>query len=405
MNVTTKLNFKTSLALLLSPMTMLSQSSTLPANAPARERSIAPGSGRTYNSHQVNSDRSITFRLDAPNAHRVELVTDITRDVLPLAKGEDGLWSVTTSPLPPAIYAYAFSVDGVDQPDPKNPWLKANLVSNASMVLVPDAQAKPWEPTDVPHGTVHSHLYTSRVIEGMPAKQNRYLVYTPPAYDTNATTKYPVLYLLHGWSDSEISWTQIGQANLIMDSLIGARKIEPMVVVMPLSYGEMEFVEKGINVWNDSTAILANLMHFQQALLNEILPQVESTYHVRNDRDGRALAGQSMGGLESLVIGFNHPDTFGWIGGFSSAVTVLNTKEGSTLLSNTGPGTAQPRLLWISCGTDDPLLSDNRAVTKMLTERTLSVTSIETPGGHTWPVWRDDLIRFTPLLFRNAQRS
>src|ERR1700691_514006 len=124
-------------------------------SSPIRRRPIAPTPTRLYDSHQVHADKSITFRLDAPNAQRVDLVTDIDGTILPLARSEEGLWIVTTSPLSPALYAYAFSVDGVDQPDPRNPWMKPNLLSNASMVLVPGTPAQPWELADVAHGTVH----------------------------------------------------------------------------------------------------------------------------------------------------------------------------------------------------------------------------------------------------------
>ena len=355
--------------------------------------------GRVYNSHQINPDHSITFRLDAPNARTVNLVTDITPDVLPLAKGSDGLWTITTSPLSPALYAYAFSIDGIDQPDPRNSWVKYSLVSNASMVLIPGTPAKPWEPSAVPHGIVHSHVYTTAVVEGLPASQSRYAVYTPPDYDRDAKRPYPVLYLLHGWSDSETSWTQVGQAHFILDALIASGEAKPMIIVMPLGYGQMSFVEGGVEVLRNPIAITANVRHFQQALLDEILPQVESIYNVRRDRDGRAIAGLSMGGLQSLLIGLNHGDKFAWIGAFSSAVSILDEGRAPEFFQNLSSGTAKPSLVWISCGTEDPFLAPNRSVITWLKQQNLSITALETDGGHTWPVWRNDLVRLAPLLF------
>jgi enterochelin esterase-like enzyme len=381
--------------------------SALPPTSPGelpRQRPTAPTLSRVYDSHQVHSDRSITFRLDAPNAQRVELVTDITSDVLPFTKAQDGLWSVTTATLSPAIYAYAFSVDGVDQPDPRNPWLKRNLISNASMVLVPGAPAEPWETTAVPHGIVHSHLYTTLAVEGLVASQSRYLVYTPPGYDAHANPPYPVLYLLHGWSDTEASWTQVGQAHFIVDALIASGKAQPMIVVMPLSYGQMSFVETNAGVWNDSAAILANVTRFQQALLSEVLPQVESSYNVRRNRNGRAIAGQSMGGLESLLIGLNNADRFAWIGSFSAAVSLFDAQQAPRLLPNLNLDAAKPKLVWLSCGTEDPLLPQNRAVATWLKQQLLPITEVETPGGHTWPVWRNNLILLAPLLFENRHQ-
>lgn len=369
------------------------------ASAPTRQRAIAPTLGRVYNSHEIHPDRSITFRLDAPHAQAVNLVTDITPDVLPLTKEAEGLWTVTTAPLSPAIYAYAFSVDGVAQPDPRNSWVKMNLVSQASMVLVPSVPAKPWEPAAIPHGTVHSHVYTTAAVEGLPANQSRYVVYTPAGYDADGERRYPVLYLLHGWSDSEISWTQIGQAHHILDALMAAGEAKPMVVVMPLGYGQMSFVESGVGVLNDPAAVLANAVHFERALLNEILTQVESSYRVRRDREGRAIAGQSMGGLESLLIGLNHADMFAWIGGFSSAVGWLDGPGSSELLRGPSSSAVMPRLVWLTCGLEDPFLAANRRVIAWLEQQGVSIAAGETAGGHTWPVWREDLVRFVPLLF------
>jgi enterochelin esterase family protein len=152
------------------------------------------------------------------------------------------------------------------------------------MVLVPGTPARPWELVAVPHGTVHGHVYTTTVVEGLPANQSRYVVYTPANYPSQPTTHYPVLYLLHGWSDWETSWTQVGQAHLIFDTLIAWGKAKPMVVVMPLGYGQMRFVQSGFGVWQDPTAVADNVRHFQEALLSEIMPQVEAGYNVRGDR-------------------------------------------------------------------------------------------------------------------------
>jgi enterochelin esterase-like enzyme len=371
-------------------------------SSPIRRRPIAPTPTRLYDSHQVHADKSITFRLDAPNAQRVDLVTDIDGTILPLARSEEGLWIVTTSPLSPALYAYAFSVDGVDQPDPRNPWMKPNLLSNASMVLVPGTPAQPWELADVAHGTVHSHVYTTAAVEGLPANQSRYVVYTPADYASQPTAQYPVLYLLHGWSDWETSWIQVGQAHLIFDALIASGKAVPMVVVMPLGYGQMRFVQSGYGVWQDPTAVAENLRHFQEALLNEILPHVEAGYNIRRDCEGRAIAGISMGGLESLLIGLSHTDQFAWIGGFSSALTHFDSLQGQALPPDLNTRTADLRRLWIACGTEDPLLAANQRSIAWLEMQGLPVTVAETPGGHVWPVWRNNLVQFAPLLFRQG---
>ena len=368
-------------------------------NSQPHPRPIAPAPDRVYNSHQVNSNHSITFRLEAPNAKTVELVSDITADVVPLVQGSDGLWAFTTSSLPPGLYSYAFSVDGVDQPDPRNSLPKPRLILGASMVLIPGQPAKPWELADLPHGAVHSHVYTTASVEGLPANQSRYVVYTPPAYDPESAVPYPVLCLLHGWSDAEIAWTQIGRAHFILDALIAIGQAKPMIVVMPLGYGQMSFVETGIDIWQNPAAITASVMRFQRALLNEVLPQVESTYKVRRDRESRAIAGLSMGGLQSLVIGLNHPDKFAWIGAFSSALAFLDDRRAAQLFPDITSGALEPSLLWISCGTEDPLLASNRNFIAWLKERDVSLTALETSGGHTWLEWRDRFVDFAQLLF------
>ncbi len=377
-----------------------------PSSSPIRQRPIAPAPSRLYDSHQINPDSSITFRLDAPNAQSVDLVSDISGAILPLTRGGDGLWSVTTARLAPALYAYAFSVDGVDQADPRNPLLKPNLISNASMVLVPGSPAQPWEAADIAHGTLHHHVYTSTAAEGLPANQSRYVVYTPPDYAWRPEARYPVLYLLHGWSDCETSWTQVGQAHLIFDSLIASGKVKPLVAVMPLGYGQMKFVRSGFDVWQDPSAVAENVSHFQRALLNEILSQVEAGYNVRRDREGRAIAGNSMGGLQSLLIGLSHTDQFAGqfssIGGFSSALTHFLSPQAPLSPPRRNANAADLQLVWMACGGEDPLLESNRRAAAWLEQQGLPVTLVETPGGHTWPVWRNNLVQFAPLLFQET---
>jgi enterochelin esterase family protein len=202
-----------------------------------------------------------------------------------------------------------------------------------------------WDVRDVPHGVVHHHVYKSSAIEGLPVGMEDYYVYTPPGYDAAAAKLYPVLYLLHGWSAVAESWLHDGQANLILDNLIAQGQAVPMIVVMPLGYGDLSFVTGGFGQWNDEAKIGNNLQRFGNALLSEIVPQVESGYRVSARREDRAIAGLSMGGGESLVIGLNHPDTFAWIGGFSSAV-MYGHFDG--VFPNLDPKIPL-KLLWVSC--------------------------------------------------------
>jgi len=271
-----------------------------------------------------------------------------------------------------------------------------NLVSAANLLTVPGDSPQPWEDANVPHGTLHHHIYTTATVLGLPENASAYFVYTPPGYDEQAKKPYPVLYLLHGWSDSDAGWSVVGRANLIFDNLLAQGKIKPMVVVMPLGYGDLSFLHTH-DVWEDSAAIDHNTDLFTKALLTEVMPRVESEYHVSKDRNDRAIAGLSMGGLESLEIGLTHTGQFAWIGGFSSAVHRL---EYANVLASLDPKTANLRLLWIACGTEDSLIKPNRKLVDFLKTKEMPVTQIETPGLHTWLVWRDNLVHFTPLLFQ-----
>jgi enterochelin esterase family protein len=185
---------------------------------------------------------------------------------------------------------------------------------------------------------------------------------------------------------------------VILDNLIAQGKARPMVVVMPLGYGDMGFVTGGSDLWNEPSRVADNLGRFRDALLGEIMPQVERGYRVSAGRRDRAIAGLSMGGGESLVIGLNHLDLFAWIGGFSAAV--LYSDLDAPLPAVGSPGVAQPRLLLVACGTEDDLIAPNRRFVAWLRSKGLEPTAVETPGIHNWPVWRDNLIHFAPLLFR-----
>jgi enterochelin esterase-like enzyme len=353
----------------------------------------------SFKSNEVHPDGSITFRYKDPAAGKVLLNLEGVDKPLTMQKDSDGLWSVVTPPLPPQIYGYGFEVDGRSQLDPKNPVVKPNLISVGNLVTVPGSVPQLWEAREVPHGVVHHHFYTSKAVKGLVDGQSEYYVYTPPSYDPKRAKPYPVLYLLHGWSDRANGWTAVGQANFIFDNLIAEGRVDPMLVVMPLGYGDMKFVTSGDAVWDDDAVIDHNVALFSQALLTEILPQVESAYHASKDRNDRAITGLSMGGLESLTIGLTHPEQFGWVGGFSSA---MGHREKDELAALSGKS-ARLRLLWVACGTQDDLITPNRRFIAWLKSKDVPVTAIETTGMHTWMVWRDNLAHFAPLLFQGKR--
>jgi len=344
-------------------------------------------------SPEVHADNSVTFRFRAPNVKEVLLAREGTERV-PMQRAEDGVWSVTTDPLEPDYYGYSFVADGVSLIDPSNALMKPNLLSNDSEVHVPGPASLPWEINDVPRGTVHHHFYRSGVV----GDYRDYYVYTPPGYDSGSTKSYPVLYLLHGFSDDASGWTAVGRANVILDNLIAQGKAKPMLVVMPLGYGAPEIVSHNAPSMRDPSLRKRNMDKFRDALFTEVIPQVEKNYRVAQDRNSRAIAGLSMGGAESLYTGLNALDRFAWVASFSSgglgddfnaAFPALDAKSGAEL-----------RLLWIACGTDDRLIAPNRKFREWLTSKGVRHTDIETPGMHTWMVWRRNLANFAPLLFQ-----
>ena len=343
---------------------------------------------------EVHSDNSVTFRFRAPNAQEVKVTREGLTDPLPMQKDESGVWTVNSPSWPPDYYGYSVVVDGVRNIDPYNHLLKPNLLSNENMVHVPGPPSLPWELNDVPHGEIHRHFYRSAV-----ANDDRdYYVYTPPGYDPNAKKSYPVLYLLHGYSDDASGWSAVGRANIIMDNLIAQGKAKPMIVVMPLGYGTMEMITVGWGVWNRQDIRDKNFSRFREALLTEVLPKVEAEYRVDKDRNSRAIAGLSMGGSESLLTGLNNIDKFAWVGAFSSGGLPEPFDKDFPQLDS--KANQELKLLWVACGTEDRLITVNRNFREWLKQKGINHIDIETPGMHTWMVWRRNLSEFAPLLFR-----
>jgi enterochelin esterase-like enzyme len=345
-------------------------------------------------SNEVHSDNSVTFRFRAPNAQEVKVTREGTTEPLAMQKDDSGVWTVNTAPLPPDYYGYSFVADGVRTIDPFNHTIKTNLLSNENMVHVPGPPSLPWELNDVPHGEIHHHFYRSTV-----ANDDRdYYVYTPPGYDPAAKTTYPVLYLLHGFSDDASGWTAVGRANVILDNLIAQGKAKPMIVVMPLGYGTMEMITLGWSVWGRTDIRDKNFSKFREALLTEVMPKAESEYHITKDRNSRAIAGLSMGGSETLLTGLNNLDKFAWIGAFSSGGIPDDFAKDFPGLDS--KANEQLKALWIACGTEDRLITVNRNLREWLKTKGINHTDIETPGMHTWMVWRRNLAEFAGLLFR-----
>ncbi|HTA47846.1 MAG TPA: alpha/beta hydrolase-fold protein [Verrucomicrobiae bacterium] len=343
-------------------------------------------------SPEVHADGSVTFRLRDPNAVEVKLGLEGAEPV-PMKKDDGDGWSVTTAPLAPDYYGYEFIADGERMLDPSNHLLVPNLLTPGNAVHVPGPLSLPWELNEVPHGEVHHHFYKSAVA----GDDRDYYVYTPPGYDPVAKKTYPVLYLLHGYSDDASGWTAVGHANVILDNLIAQGKAKPMLVVMPLGYGTMEMIWHSWASWSHPDLRDTNFRKFSEALLTEVMPRVEGEYRITKDRNARAIAGLSMGGSESLLTGLNNLDKFSWIGAFSSGGIPEDFQKDFPALD--AKANQQIHLLWIACGTEDHLITVNRNFRGWLKTKGVKATEIETPGMHTWMVWRRNLSEFAPLLF------
>jgi enterochelin esterase-like enzyme len=345
-------------------------------------------------SPEVHPDRTVTFRFRDPNAREVMLSLEGASPKA-MHRSAQGVWSITIGPLTPEFYGYSYLADGVPTLDPFNPLIKPNLLTLENEVHVPGPSPLPWELNDVPHGEVHHILYHSAVV----GDNRDYFVYTPPGYDPKGAKRYPVLYLLHGYSDAANAWTVVGRANLILDNLINEGKARPMIVVMPLGYGAPQMVSRHGPGFHDRSLVRENLVKFGESLLTEVMPQIENDYLVLTDRNDQAITGLSMGGGESLYVGLNNLDRFAWVGAFSAGLGRNNfAAEFPNLTSNVN---SQVHLLWIACGEQDQTVGKfNRAFRAWLSTKGIRYTDIWTPGMHTWMVWRGNLAAFVPLLFR-----
>jgi enterochelin esterase family protein len=343
-------------------------------------------------SPEVKADRHVSFRIFAPKASSVGLTSsDIPGGFKPrqLTKGNDGVWEVTLGPIDAGTYRYLINVDGVPCVDPRNPAVSESNGNVWSVVHVPGADF--MDSRDVPHGAVASVYYRSSAL----GKNRRMHVYTPPGYGTGSE-KYPVFYLLHGAGDCDDSWTSVGRANFILDNLIAAGKVKPMIVVMPAGHtGPFTFGVKGKGDVGNAK--------FEDDFLKDIVPYVEKHYRVLTDRADRAIAGLSMGGAQTLNIAAARPKDFGYVGVFSSAVLFGKSSDWEKQ-NKAGLEDAAARkglkLLWFATGKDDFLVQRTRDTVAMLKKYGFEPVYRETSGGHTWINWQLYLNEFAPQLFR-----
>jgi len=240
----------------------------------------------------------------------------------------------------------------------------------------------------IDRGKVETVEYDSKSV----GVKRKMVVYTPPGYSKDG--KYPVLYLLHGIGDDETGWRQKGSADVILDNLYADKKLLPMIVVMPNGRASAEPPPANPFQGNPFKAYAA----FEDDLLKDVIPYIESHYSVQADREHRAVAGLSMGGGQSLNFGLTHLEAFAWVGGFSSAP---NTRKAADLIANPADAANKLRLLWVSCGDRDRLMNISEPFHAALDEMKVPHVWHVDSGGHEWPVWKNDLYLLSQLLFRD----
>ena len=243
------------------------------------------------------------------------------------------------------------------------------------------------------HGKIDTISYESKTV----GTTRRALVYTPPGY--SESKKYPVLYLLHGIGGDEKEWYNGGNPQIILDNLYAQNKLTPMIVIMPNGRAIKDDRAIGNHMAADKVAGFAV---FEKDLLNDLIPYVESKFSVLTDRESRAIAGLSMGGGQSLNFGLGNLDKFAWVGGFSSAP---NTKSPELLVPDPAIAKNQLKLLWISCGASDGLISFSKRTHDYLKEKGVPHIYYIEPGVHDFKVWKNGLYMFSQLIFKPVDVS
>jgi enterochelin esterase-like enzyme len=343
---------------------------------------------------QVNSQGYARFRIIAPDARSVSVSLGLGGGGgTTLSKGADGAWSGTTAgPLDEGFHYYHLTVDGGTFNDPGT----LNFYGSTrweSGIEIPAHDRDFYALKDVPHGRVQQVLFASRSTGTI----RRAFVYTPPDYDSNRSKRYPVLYLQHGWGEDETAWSNQGHANLIMDNLIAQGRTEPFLIVM--TYGMTNDVRIGGLAGFD-------VSHFQKVLVDELVPYIDANFRTRAGQKHRAMAGLSMGGMETRWITLQRFDTFAYVGLFSGgAISVEDLKA--------APGFREKvKLVFVSYGSRElggggPGGGPNRGANpRQVTEELKasgfnSVFYVSPDTGHEFLSWRRSLREFAPLLFRD----
>jgi enterochelin esterase-like enzyme len=340
---------------------------------------------------QILPDNRVIFRIKAPDAQKVQI--DLVKKY-DMQKDTGGYWTVTTDSVSEGFHYYSLIINGVAVVDPASETFYG-MGREASGIEIPFAGEEYYALKDVPHGDIRIKNYFSPVTRSW----RQVYIYTPPGYDSNINQKYPVLYILHGGGEDERGWAMQGKTNLILDNLLAAAKATPMLVVMPdANIGMGGFNAPGIE---------SSLKMFEAEMKQSIIPFVEKNYRALNDANDRALAGLSLGGLHTLYTGINNTNMFAYLGVFSSGwILPMQEKFADAqydfIKANADKINKNLKVFWLSQGgKEDIAYKNGQIMAGKLDELKIKHTYYEYPGGHTWPVWRNDLFNFAQLLFKN----
>lgn len=369
-------------------------------------------------SPEINADNTVTFRLKAPKAVRVQLTGDFLPaqkistprgefeipGVADMTETDGGMWQYTTpEPLAPELYSYTMLVDGLKINDPSNVHRIRDVQSVTDVFLIPGERADLYAVHDVPHGTVSKQWYHSDKL-GM---DRRLTVYTPAGYESSGK-RYPVFYLLHGMGGDENAWTELGRAAQILDNLIAQGKAEPMIVVMTNGNAALQAAPGESSLGFAAPTI--NLPKTMDGSFEDAFPEVvnfiDRNYRTVRSKKARAIAGLSMGGFHSMHISKQYPDMFDYVGLFSAAIEPSKDAHSPVYDDLDAKLKAQfsrkPALYWIAIGDTDFLYEANKAYRKKLDDNGYKYEYYETPQGHIWKNWRIYLTEFVPQLFKKS---
>ena len=337
---------------------------------------------------QILPDNRVVFRTKAPDAKKMQI--DLGRKY-DMAKDTGSYWQVTTDSIGEGFHYYSLLIDGVAIADPASETFYG-MGRMASGIEIPFAAGAYYAIKDVPHGDVRIKKYYSSVTNSW----RRVYIYTPPGYDSNTTEQYPALYLLHGGGEDERGWATQGKTDLIIDNLIAEKKAKPMLVIMM----DGNFGSGGIAGFGERS-----LQTFENELKQSVIPFVEKSYRIATDAKSRALAGLSMGGLQTLYAGIKNTSLFSYLGVFSSGwwanQPALSNPQYEFMKNNAATINSNLKSLWIAMGGKEDIAHNNcKIMLGKFDEMGIRYNYSEYPGGHTWPVWRNNLYNFAQLLFK-----